>query len=202
MKLYDYQPFPHPRRVRMFLAEKNIEVPTEQIDVMKGEHRSAEYLEKNPEGLVPLLELDDGEFITETMAISRYFEATQPQPTLMGTDAISQARVEMWHRRVESGLFNTLVTFFHHATDGLGDDRYRNKDWGEHNKSVALTMMKTLDARLADSQFITGDEFTVVDITAVCGIDLGKMLGIDIPYELQHLKRWYQEVNQRPSAKA
>ena len=135
MKLYDYQPFPHPRRVRMFLAEKGITIPVEQVDVMAGEHRSAEYLDKNPEGLVPLLELDNGEYVTETVAISRYFEETQPEPALMGSGPEDKARTEMWHRRVESGLFNALITYFHHATEGLGDERYRNREWGEQNKN-------------------------------------------------------------------
>ena len=202
MKLYDYQPFPHPRRVRMFLAEKGISIPVEQVDVMAGEHRSPEYLSKNPEGLVPLLELDNGEFVTETVAISRYFEETQPQPALIGSGPEDKARTEMWHRRVESGLFNALITYFHHATEGLGDERYRNKDWGEQNRTIALNTMKKLDARLAESRFIAGDEFTIADITAVCGIDLGNMLEIAIPDELVNLKRWYDDVSQRPSAKA
>ena len=202
MKLYDYQPFPHPRRVRMFLAEKGITIPVEQVDVMAGEHRSAEYLGKNPEGLVPLLELDNGEYVTETVAISRYFEETQPQPALMGSGPEDKARTEMWHRRVEGGLFNALITYFHHATEGLGDERYRNREWGEQNKTIALNTMKKLDERLAESKFIAGDVFTIADITAVCGIDLGNMLEITIPDELVNLKRWYDEVSQRPSAKA
>ena len=199
---YDYQPFPHPRRVRMFLAEKGITIPVEQVDVMAGEHRSPEYLGKNPEGLVPLLELDNGEYVTETVAISRYFEETQPQPALMGSGPEDKARTEMWHRRVESGLFNALITYFHHATEGLGDERYRNKEWGEQNKTIALNTMKKLNERLAESKFIAGDVFTIADITAVCGIDLGNMLENTIPDELVNLKRWYDEVSQRPSAKA
>lgn len=202
MKLYDYQPFPHPRRVRMFLAEKGIDIPVEQIDVMAGEHKSDSYLSKNPEGLVPLLELDNGQYIGETVAISRYFEASQPEPALMGDAAEDQAVVEMWHRKVESGLFNAFINYFHHATDGLGDDRYRNKEWGEYNKTVALKTMEKLDSQLTNHRFIAGDNFTIADITAVCGIDLGNMLEIQIPDQLTNLKRWYEEVNQRDSAKA
>ena len=202
MKLYDYQPFPHPRRVRMFLAEKGIDIPVEQIDVMAGEHKSDSYLAKNPEGLVPLLELDNGDYISETVAISRYFETIQPQPALMGEDAEDKAIVEMWHRIVESGLFNAIIHYFHHATDGLGDRRYRNKQWGEHNKAVALDTMEKLDKHLANSRFIAGEIFTIADITAICGIDLGKLLEITIPAELNNLRRWYDELNQRDSAKA
>ncbi len=202
MKLYDYKPFPHPRRVRMFLAEKGIDISVEQIDVMAGEHRSEEYLNKNPEGLVPLLELDNGDYISETVAISRYFEEKQPEPALMGTNPEDKAKVEMWHRRVESTLFNPFITYFHHATDGLGDTRYRNKDWGEQNKKIAVGMMKKLDEQLAKTKFIAGDSLTIADITAVCGIDLGSMLNIPIPDEYKNLKRWHDEVSQRQSAAA
>ena len=132
MKLYEYKAFPSPRRVRMFLAEKGINIPCEQIDVPAGEHRSPDYLSKNPDGVVPLLELDRGDYISETVAISRHFEENNPQIPLMGTTAEEKAAIEMWQRRVENSLFNTVATYFHHATEGLGEpDRYRNREWGE-----------------------------------------------------------------------
>ena len=203
MKLYEYEPYPSPRRVRMFLAEKGINIPCIQVDVPAGEHRSPEYLNKNPDGVVPLLELDNGEYISETVAISRYFEENNPQTPLMGTTAEKKARIEMWQRRVENSLFNTVATYFHHATDGLGEpDRYRNKEWGEENRGKAISAMKQLNSQLGGNKFIVEDKFSIVDITAFCAIDFATAVNIPIPDECHHLKRWYAEVSQRQSAAA
>ena len=203
MKLYEYKAYPSPRRVRMFLDEKGINVPFVQVNVPAGEHRSAEYLSKNPEGLVPLLELDNGEYISETVAISRYFEENHPQTPLMGTTAEEKARIEMWQRRVENSLANTVATYFHHATEGLGEpDRYRNKDWGEENRQKAITAMMQLNDQLADNQFIAGEQFSIADITALCSIDFATAVNISTPDDCLHLHRWYAEVSQRKSAAA
>ena len=203
MKLYEYEPYPSPRRVRMFLAEKGINIPCVQVDVPAGEHRSPEFLSKNPDGVVPLLELDNGNFISETVAISRYFEENYPQPALMGSTAEEKAAVEMWQRRVENSLANTVATYFHHATEGLGEpDRYRNKEWGEKNREKAISAMRQLEIQLAKNKFIVGDKFSIADITALCAIDFAAAVNIPIPDECRHLKRWYLEVNQRQSAAA
>ena len=203
MKLYEYEAFPSPRRVRIFLAEKGIEIPREQVDVPAGEHRSAEFLNKNPDGTVPVLELDNGKYISETMAISRYFEEKYPQQPLMGSTAEEKASIEMWQRRVEQSLANALGTYFHHATDGLGEaDRYRNKEWGEKNRETAMKSMQQLHEQLAENEFIAGDTFSVADITALCAIDFAAAINIPMPGSLQHLKRWYAAVSQRQSAAA
>ena len=203
MKLYEYEAFPSPRRVRMFLAEKGIEIARQQIDVPAGENRGAEYLNKNPDGVVPLLELDNGEYISETVAISRYFEETHPQPALMGSRAEEKARIDMWQRRVEHSLANPAATFFHHATEGLGEvDRYRNKAWGEKNKETVMAGMRLLENQLAGNKYVAGDTFSVADITALCSIDFAIFLNIPIPDEYEHLKRWHEDVSQRQSASA
>jgi glutathione S-transferase len=203
MKLYEYEAFPSPRRVRMFLAEKGIDIPCEQVDVPAGEHRSPEYLNKNPDGVVPLLELDSGVYISETVAISRYFEENYPQTPLMGTTAEEKASIEMWQRRVEHSLTNTVATYFHHATEGLGEsDRYRNKEWGEKNKENAISAMNQLNKQLAENKFVAGDSFSIADITALCAIDFAADVNIPVPDECHHLKRWYLEVSQRQSAAA
>ncbi len=203
MKLYEYESFPSPRRVRMFLAEKGINIPCEQIDVPAGEHRSPEYLSKNPDGVVPLLELDNGDYISETVAISRYFEENYPQMPLMGRTAEEKALIEMWQRRVENSLTNTVATYFHHATEGLGEpDRYRNREWGEKNKEKASSTMKQLNNQLAENKYIAGDKFSIADITALCAIDFAAAVNISIPDKCHHLTRWYSEVSQRQSAAA
>ncbi len=203
MKLYEYEAFPSPRRVRMFLAEKGIEIQREQVDVPAGEHRSAEFLSKNPDGTVPVLELDNGVYISETVAISRFFEEKYPQQPLMGSSAQQKATVDMWQNRVENSLANALAVYFHHATDGLGEaDRYRNKEWGEKNKETAIKTMQQLDAQLAENEFIAGSTFSIADITALCALDFATAIDIPTPDSLQHLKRWYAAVSQRQSAAA
>ncbi|MEM1110377.1 MAG: glutathione S-transferase [Pseudomonadota bacterium] len=203
MKLYEYEAFPHPRRVRMFLAEKGLDVPRVQVDVPAGEHRQPAFLAKNPDGAVPVLELDGGECITETTAISRYFEEVQPKRPLFGESPESKAAIEMWQRRVEQSLMAAVGSYFHHATEGLGDaGRYRNRDWGEKNRETALEGMRSLNEQLAGNTYVAGADFSVADITALCALDFAKALGIVIPEGCDSLRRWYEEVSARPSASA
>ena len=203
MKLYEYEAFPSPRRVRMFLAEKGIEIPREQVDVPAGEHRSAEFLNKNPAGTVPVLELDNGDYVSETVAISRFFEEKYPQRPLMGNSPEQKAAVDMWQSRVEHSLADALAVYFHHATHGLGEpDRYRNKEWGEKNKETAVKAMQQLNAQLAENEFVAGNTFSIADITTLCALDFATAIDIPISDSLQHLKRWYAAVSQRQSAAA
>ncbi|MBL4621333.1 MAG: glutathione S-transferase family protein [Immundisolibacteraceae bacterium] len=202
MKLYDHPGFPNPRRVRIFLAEKGIQVPTETIDVPAGEHQRPAYLKKNPSGLIPALETDSGEVIAESASICRYLEEVHPQPALMGETALQKASIDMWHRRIENQLFNPLGSYFHHSTDGLGDNRYRNAAWGNHNRDQALKELKSLDLLLAQKPFISGDQFSVADITALCAVDLGVALGLFNVEDFQYLHEWHSRVSTRPSAAA
>ncbi len=203
MKLYDNAAFTSPRRVRIFLAEKGIDIPREEVDVLAGEHRSSEYLAMNPDGTIPLLELDNGEYISETVAISRFFEHSCPQPPLMGNSAEEKARIEMWQRRIENRLTNSVATYFHHATEGLGErDRYRNPEWGQKNRIVAIEAMKQLDSQLEGNEFVAGDSYSIADITALCAIDFARAVDIPIPDDCPQLERWYQQVSQRESAAA
>lgn len=203
MKLYHHQDLPTPRIARIFLAEKGIDIEKVSVDFTQGEHRQPDYLAKNPDGLLPLLELDNGEYISETLAIMRYFENAYTDIPLFGNSPEESAQVEMWRCRVESGLFNSLITYFHHATEGLGDDRYRNKDWGEHNLENAKKILQRLNEQLANNRYIAGEHFSVADITTLCGLDFGIAVGaIEVPAELKHLERWHAEVNQRKSTSA
>ncbi|MEM9487536.1 MAG: glutathione S-transferase [Myxococcota bacterium] len=203
MKLYEFEAFPNPRRVRIFLAEKGLSVPREQIDVPSGEHRQEPYVTKNPYAAVPALELDDGTMICETVAICRYFEGLNPEPALMGTSAEDRAVVEMWQRRVEQNLFDPFVAFFHHATPGLGAlETYQNAEWGQHNRELGIATMKRLDQRLASSRFIAGERFSIADITALAGVDFAAFLDIPVPADHENLHRWHGEVSARPSASA
>jgi glutathione S-transferase len=202
MKLYDYGRAPNPRRVRMFLAEKGIKVPTEQVDMMAGAQRTAEYTAINPLQRMPALVLDDGTIITESIAICRYFEAQQPEPPLFGVGALESAMVEMWNRRCEINfLLNVANVFRHLHPVAAALEVPQVAAWGEANKPRVLDFLKIFDEQLGKHRFAAGDRFSVADITALCAADFMKPTKIEMP-DLKNVKRWYAEVSARPSAKA
>lgn len=204
MKLHEHDGLPSPRRVRMFLAEKGIEgVERIQVDVAAGEARRDAFLAKNSLGEVPVLELDDGSYISEAAAISRFFEAEMPEPPLFGTNAAKQATIEMWLRRIENGLMGGATAYFHHATLGFGLlETYQNKSWGEKSRERAVATMRLLDGQLEGRDFIAGDGFSIADITALCAIDFAQAIAIEVPAELANLRAWHDRISGRPSAAA
>ena len=203
MKLYDNASAPNPRRVRIFLAEKGIEVPTVQVDIgKKAENRRPEFLAKNPLGGVPILELDDGTTIAESVAICRYFEEVQPEPALMGTDARDRGIVEMWNRRMEYEIALPAMQSFRNTHDFFKGRIPQVPEFGEVSKAWALKRLEWLDAELASREFIAGERYTIADITAQVGIDFGRVTDIRIQPEQKNLQRWYDAVSSRPSAKA
>lgn len=202
MKLYDSKMAPNPRRVRIFLAEKGIEVPTVQVDLAKAENRSAAYLAKNPMGGLPVLELDDGTCIAETVAICRYFERTQPEPPLMGSGAKGEAIVEMWQRRMELEVALPIMQVFRNTHEFFKGRIPQVPEYGEVCRASARKRLEWLDGELAGRPFVAGDAYTIADITALCGIDFGRPTSIRIEPEWKHLQRWHETVSARPSARA
>jgi glutathione S-transferase len=202
MKLYDLKTGVNPRRVRIFLAEKGVTVPSVQVDMMKGENAAPEYLAKNPLGRMPLLELDDGTYLAESVAICRYFEALHPTPSLFGTSAKEQALVEMWNRRMEIELLQPLTDGFVHLSPFWIGRRSQVAEWGKLRQAQALKFMAWLDGELKDRNFIAGQDYTIADITAQCALLLGKNTGAPHPAELANLDRWWKAVSARPSARA
>ena len=202
MKIYDSQTAPNPRRVRIFLAEKGISVPYEPVDIVKADNRSAEFRRKNPLGTLPVLELDDGTCIAESVAICRYFEEVHPNPPLMGTDARDRAVVEMWQRRMELELFGPITQVFRNLHPFFAGRIPQVAEWGEVCRKAAETRLAWLDSVLAERQFIAGPRYTIADITALCGIDFGRVSKIRIQPEQTHLARWHAAVSARPSAQA
>jgi glutathione S-transferase len=194
---------PNPRRVRIFLVEKGIEVPYEELDMMKGAHKSQEFTRLNRLQRVPVLVLDDGTALAETMAICRYFEATNPEPSLFGKGAKQQALVEMWNRRMELNLLFSIAQAFRHLHPAAAQlEVPQVAAWGEANKPRAQEVMQFIDEELGKRRFIAGDEYSVADITALVAIDFAKPARVQRPDGLKNLERWHQEVSARPSAKA
>jgi glutathione S-transferase len=201
MKLYDYQYAPNPRRVRMFLAEKGIEVPTVQVDIMKGEQKQPAYRKIAPNGLLPSLELDDGTVILESVAICRYFEGLHPDPPLMGVDPLDAAIVEMWQRRMEFELMLPMAMTFRN-THPIMASQQQFPEFGEAQRKVAERRLVTLDQDLASREFIAGKRFSIADITAYCAVDFFKLAGFRVAEDLKNLKRWFDAISSRPSTQA
>ncbi|MGZ0246229.1 MAG: glutathione S-transferase family protein [Alphaproteobacteria bacterium] len=206
MKVYEFEGFPNPARIRIALAEKNLadQVEFVQIDVPGGEHQTAAFLEKNPSGAVPVLELDDGTTISECTAITEYLDHVAGEPTLTGRTPQERAVISMMQRRAEAGVLDAVSTYFHHATPGLGPDieGYQCAEWGDHQRDRALAGMAYLDGVLAARPYLAGDAFSVADITAFIGLGFADFAKIEIPEEYGYLAAWRERVAARPSIAA
>ena len=203
MKLYDGGRAPNPRRVRIFLAEKGIKVPTEQVDLGKLEQRSDAYAAINPMQRVPALVLDDGTVIAESIAICRYFEALQPDPPLFGRGALESALVEMWNRRVELHLFLPVASVFQHTHPAMKIMvNPQVAEWGEANKPRVFDFLQFLDGELKNRPYVAARAHTVADITAMVAVDFMRVSKLAVPENLANVRRWHAEVSARPSAAA
>lgn len=206
MKLLEMTGAPNPRRVRIFLAEKGVEVPLVQVDMRQGEHKTPAFLKKNPSGKIPVLELDDGTYIAESVAICRYFEALHPEPNLFGATPVEAARIEMTNRQLEFELLASVGTAWRNGpiVAAMAAGRFTQipeaKTQGE---DAARAYYVRLDAELAQQPFVAGERFTVADITALVTVDFAtNLVELKPDDELTDLWRWHAEVSARPSADA
>lgn len=203
MKLFDGGRAPNPRRVRIFLAEKGLTVPLEPVDMGAMGHRSDALTARNPLQRLPVLELDDGTVLTETIAICRYFEELHPEPALFGVGALGRAKVEMWQRRMEFNLFTPVAQAFRHIHPAMKEwEVPQVPEWGEANKSKAVDFLRLLDKELAGHEFIAGNTYSVADITGLVAVDFMKPTRISMPEDCTHVLRWHKTVSGRPSANA
>src|SRR5882757_1613620 len=198
MRLYDGGRAPNPRRVRIFLAEKGMQVPVEHIDLAALQHKSAEFTALNPLQRVPALLLDDGTVITESIAICRYFEFSHPEPPMFGTGALEQAMVEMWNRRLEQHLYFPVSQVFRHLHPAMqATEVPQVAAWGEANKPRVAEFLPILDRQLETRPFVAGDRYSVADITALVAIDFMKPAKLAVPPEHRNIARWHAEVSAR-----
>jgi len=202
MKLYDGGRAPNPRRVRIFLAEKGMAVPMEKIDLGALQHKSAEFTAINPLQRVPVLVLDDGTVITESIAICRYFEGLRPQPPLFGRGAMEEALVEMWNRRVELNFYAAVSAVFRHLHPAMRELENQIPEWGEANKPRVADFLALLNRELKDRMFVAGDHYSVADITTLVAVDLMKPAKLAMPEGMVNIQRWHAQVSERPSATA
>ncbi len=211
MQLYDSKMAPNPRRVRIFMAEKGVTCENVQVDIIKGENLTAEFLEVNPRGLIPTLVLDDGTVIDETIAICRYLEETHGEPPLMGTDPVSKAHIESRQRHMEfDGLLGAADAFRNSfpgfATRGLAGNVGNVEAipaLAERGKASVANFYQSLDRDLGTSAYVAGETFSIADITALCAVDFATTAArVPVPDSCENLIRWHKEVSARPSAQA
>ena len=203
MKIYDSSLAPNPRRLRIFVAEKGLKIPTEEVDIFTGKNRTPEMLAKNPAGGLPFIELDDGTHLAESVAICRYLEGLHPEPNLMGKDNREQAFIEMWNRRIELNLFAVAARAFQHTNELFKARIKQFPEYGETQRETVKQQLQWLDAQIGNKPFIAGDRFTIADITALVAVDFAaQAAGVSADPALKNLARWHQSVSSRPSAKA
>ncbi|KRE08500.1 glutathione S-transferase [Bosea sp. Root670] len=202
MKLYDGGRAPNPRRVRIFFAEKGVPLPElVPVDIARKEHRTEAFTRLNPAQRLPVLELDDGTALAETIAICRYLEALHPQPPLFGRDAKEQATIEMWNRRVELGLFASVAAIFRHSHPSMAELEDQVPEWAEANRDQMDDHLWLIELQLAANPFICGEALTVADITAGIAIDFMKPSRVPLPEDFVHIRRWHGALSARPSWK-
>ena len=209
MKLYDFKMAPNPRRVRVFLAEKGIEIEKVQVDLVGGENLKPEYRAVNPRCLVPALVLDDGTVIDESVAICVYFETQQPDPPLMGTDAKSRAVIASAQRHMEFDGLLAVADAFRNSNPVFADRSISGSEGVpavpglvERGRGAAERFFTALNNTLGETEFVAGDSYSIADITALCVVDFAKWIQLRAGDEHPHIKRWHESVSSRPSASA
>jgi glutathione S-transferase len=205
MKIYDWPTGPYPARVRIALAEKNLQshVRFETVSLRKGEHKKPAFLAKNYSGTLPVLELDDGTCIAECTAITEYLDTLDGPPTLTGRTPREKGLIHMMSKRAELELLDAISVYFHHATPGLGPEVeiYQNAEWGLRQRDKALKGMHYFNAVLERRPFIAGEAFSMADITVIGGLIFAGLVEVAVPAECEALQAWYAEMQERPSVK-
>jgi len=206
MELYDCQMAPNPRRARIFIAEKNLDIPKRELNILEGENLKEEYLKINPWGLLPSLVLDDGTVITEAPCIFQYLESLHPEPNLLGKDPIEKAQIQAWERFSEFNGSQAIGEFFRNQAEPLADRAMPGfsglaqiPELVERGKKRASWYYDQLETRLAQSKYVGSDRYSAADITALCTIDFGKRVGLAYPENFENISRWHEEVSERPA---
>lgn len=203
MQLYGApNPAPNPRRVRIFLAEKGIDLPETPVDLRAREHKGVAHRARNPAGQVPTLVLDDGRALSESVSICRYLDALNPAPPMFGRDAWEAAEVDQWIRRVEFVLMVPVANFWRHAHPYTAKLLTQFRDFGESNREAANGAMRWFDRQLAGREFAAGAEYTMADICLLTTVDFAEWIGLAAPPECADLAAWHARVSARPSTGA
>jgi glutathione S-transferase len=211
MRIYDRPGFPNPTRIRIVLAEKQIDSKVEfvPVDLIGAEHKSPAFLQKNPSGVLPVLELDDGTFISESTAITEYLDHLDGRPTLTGTTPKQRGLIHMMQRRAEAELIDPVGEYFHHATPGLGPklqafkslDWNGRAEWGRRQGDRARAGMSYFNSVLERQPYVAGDSFSMADITVFAGLLFADAAGLTPPDNCSALMAWRSRIADLPSVK-
>ena len=209
MQLYDFERAPNPRRVRIFIAEKGIDIPTVQVNLFEGEQFSPEFRAINPNAMVPVLETDDGVYLSECIAICKYIEALHPEPKLFGEGATAEALVLMWNNIVENEGMFAIAEVLRNRSPGFKNralpgplDLTQIPELVERGRKRSEQFFDRIEERLTDSRYLGGNNFSVADITLLTIIDFAQWVDLDATAARPATRRWYQEISSRPSAQA
>ena len=202
MKIYDFVGAPNPKRLRVYLAEKGLKVPYEQVNIISGDNRKPEFLKKNPLGGLPVLELDDGSHLTESLAITEYFEDVHPNPPMLGTTPIERARVREIERIIELGVLGRIAQIFQNTHPFMAGRLKQSPDAAENARNVLNGTLKVLDEKIGSKPFVAGEKPTVADCTLYAALEFGDFAGVPLDPAHKNLTRWYSSFKERPSASA
>jgi glutathione S-transferase len=202
MKLYDFAGAPNPKKVRVYLAEKGITVPTEQVNIVSGENRTPEFLKKNPLGTLPVLELDDGSYLTESLAIMEYFEELYPNPPMIGATPRERARVRELERIADLGVFLRVATIFQNTHPFMANRLKQSADAAENARNQLVTFLKVIDRRIGSHPFVAGERPSIADCTLLAALNFAEFAQVQTDPGCANVARWYSSFKQRPSAQA
>jgi len=202
MKLYDFAMAPNPKKVRVYLAEKGISLPLEPVNIAAGESRTPEFLKKNPLGGVPVLELDDGSDLTESLVIIEYLEELHPTPPMIGTSPLERARVRELERIAELGILQRVGTIFQNTSPFFAGRVKQSADAAETARNQLNTALKVLDARIGNHPFLAGDRPTIADCTLLAALEFAEFGQVALDPSCTNVARWLRDFKQRPSAQA
>jgi len=202
MKLYEFAGAPNPRKVTVYIKEKGINVPSESVDIISGKNRSPEFLKKNPLGGLPVLELDDGSHLTESLAIIEYLEELHPEPSMLGSTPVERARVREAERICDLGVLGSIGTIFQNTHPFFAQRVKQSPDAADNARPRLQNALKVIDDRLAKQKFVAGEKPSIADCTLLAALDFAGFAGIEIDPAHRNVHRWYEEFKQRPSAQA
>jgi glutathione S-transferase len=202
MKIYDFAGAPNPKKLRVYLAEKGIEVPLESVDIISGQNRQPEFLKKNPLGGLPVLELDDGSHLPESLAIIEYFEETHPEPSMIGKTALERAKVRSLERICELGVLSSVAIIFQNTHPFMAGRLKQSADAADNARARMANALKVIDDAIGSHPFVAGSRPTIADCTLLAALDFGEFAGIPLDPALKNVARWRSEFKKRPSASA
>ena len=202
MKIYDFPGAPNPKKLRVYLAEKGLEVPFETVDIVTAKNRTPEFLRKNPLGGLPVLELDDGSCLTESLAIIEYFEELHPEPPMIGRTPLERARTRELERICEIGVLNNVAGVFQNTSPMFAGRLKQSAEAAEAARQRLANALRVVNERIGSNPFVAGRQPTIADCTLLAALDFGAFAGIEVPKEHANVVRWSAAFHQRPSAKA